>query len=262
MSDTIDSRSQGIETPTTTKTAGGEDRHNARARHILEAILWCIGLITLVSAGYYFHFHRGPLPGEFNISRSIQALHLPQWFFSILIFFSSLNDIPPSIAAVVIFVVGLAVMRWFRQAIFLALTVGVGNAIDALIGDLVGRPRPDPHLIHVTTKLTFNSFPSGHTEHDTVFYGFLLYLSLTKPVREWRYRWILLPFQIFGLMAILLIGFSRLYEGEHWLTDVLGGYLSGALWLFLFIWLYRWTTDKLARRKMEKQSHQQLQSQV
>ncbi len=86
-----------------------------------------------------------------------------------------------------------------------------------------------------------------------VFYGFLLYLSFTKPVREWRYRWLLLPFQAFATLAILAIGYSRLLEGEHWLTDVLGGYLSGLLWLSLFIFLYRWTTNKLAERRAKQQ---------
>lgn len=238
---------------TANTTAGGEDRHDAHKRHILEAILWVSGLIILIIAGYLTHQHPGPWPGELQFSRTVQSIHYWPWLLSSLMFFSSLNDIPPSIAAVVIFVVGMALFRWFKQAIFLALTVGVGNGIDALIGDFVGRPRPSPKLIHVDTTLTFNSFPSGHTEHDVVFYGFLLYLSFTKSVREWRYHWLLLPFQVFAAIAILAIGYSRLLEGEHWLSDVLAGYLSGLLWLFLCIFLYRWTTNKLAQRRAQRQ---------
>lgn len=238
-------------------TAGGENLRQARVRHIIEGICWVIGLITLVTAAYLTHLHRGPWPGELEFSRAVQSIHYWPPIRAGLMFFSSLNDIPPSIAAVVIFVVGMALMRWFKQAIFLALTVGVGNSINILIGDLVGRPRPSPKLIHVTTPLAFNSFPSGHTEHDVVFYGFLLYLSCTKPVREWKYRWFLLPFQIFALVAILAIGYSRILEGEHWVSDVLGGYLSGLLWLFLFIFLYRWTTAKLEQRRLKKAEERQ-----
>jgi len=149
----------------------------------------------------------------------------------------------------------MLVMRWWQQAIFFALTIMIANGIDALLGDFVGRPRPTPNLIHVTTKLVFNSFPSDHTEHDTVFYGFLLYLSLIKPVRKWKYHWWLLPLQIFAVSAILIIGFSRLYEGEHWITDVLGGYLSGMVWLFLSIFLYRGVTDWRARRKATRDAN-------
>jgi membrane-associated phospholipid phosphatase len=76
---------------------------------------------------------------------------------------------------------------------------------------------------------------------------------LTKAVRQWKYRWVLIPFQILAVVDILIIGYSRVLEGEHWLTDVLAGYLSGAVWLFMMILVYRWATNKLAERKARKQ---------
>jgi len=85
-----------------------------------------------------------------------------------------------------------------------------------------------------------------------LFYSFLMYLSFTRPVRAWRYRWALIPLQVFAALNLLLIGFSRVYEGEHWLFDVLGGYLSGVLWLVLFICLYQWTTSLLERRHAKR----------
>ena len=94
-----------------------------------------------------------------------------------------------------------------------------------------------------------------------VYYGFLLYLSFTKPVREWRYHWVLIPLQVFAALNILLMGFSRIYQGEHWVSDTLAGYLSGALWLTLFIFLYQWTTNiverRRAKRRMEQSTHVQ-----
>jgi phosphatidylserine/phosphatidylglycerophosphate/cardiolipin synthase-like enzyme len=94
-----------------------------------------------------------------------------------------------------------------------------------------------------------------------IYYGFLLYVSLTKPVSEWRYRWVLIPFQIYAVLNILLIGYSRMLEGSHWLTDALGGYLSGALWLSLIIFLYRWTIDKLTERRARRLQEQSTQAQ-
>jgi membrane-associated phospholipid phosphatase len=85
-----------------------------------------------------------------------------------------------------------------------------------------------------------------------LFYGFLLYLSFTRPVRTWRYRWVLIPLQVFAALNILLIGISRVYQGEHWAFDTLGGYLCGALWLALFIFLYQWATSALERRHAKK----------
>jgi membrane-associated phospholipid phosphatase len=117
---------------------------------------------------------------------------------------------------------------------------------------LVHRPRPTSALIHIYRTAPTGSFPSGHVENDVVFLGFLLYLSFSRPISQWRYRWVLIPFQVYAIVNILLIGYSRIYEGSHWLTDVSGGYFSGALWLFALIFLYRWVVDKLIERRARK----------
>ena len=143
-----------------------------------------------------------------------------------------------------------ALKAGFLSGIFLVLTVMTSAGLNVLIDEIVGRPRPDPKVYHFhlyTPLVPFPTYPSGHAEHDVAFYGFLLYLSFTKPVREWRYRWLLLPFQLYAVYDILAIGYSRVLEGDHWLTDVLGGYLEGALDLFFFIFLYRLTTTWFAR---------------
>ncbi|GCE23493.1 phosphatase PAP2 family protein [Dictyobacter kobayashii] len=235
------------------RTASGEDRHDTHIRRIIERILWIIGLCVLLSAAYYLHLHKGPLPGEVAFSRAVQSIHYWPWMLSLLTFFSTANDIPPSIVETTVVFIFFLAIRWWKDAFFFLLTIGVGNSINILIADLVVRPRPSPKLIHVYTPLTYNSFPSGHTEHDVVFYGSLLYITFTKQVREWRYHWILLPFQIFAAMAILGIGYSRVLEGEHWLSDVLGGYLSGTLWLFLLIFLYRWVTNLQYKHRLKKE---------
>ena len=104
------------------------------------------------------------------------------------------------------------------------------------------------------------TFPSGHVVYAVVYYGFLLYLSLSKPVSQWRYRWLLIPFQVYAALNILFIGYSRVLEGSHWLIDALAGYLTGALCLPLLIFLYRWTLDKLnkwyAKRLLEKSTQE------
>jgi membrane-associated phospholipid phosphatase len=156
---------------------------------------------------------------------------------------------------------GRSPIPWFVTAIFVSLVPGIMNALDGLIALIVARPRPSPRLIHVYMPVPVHSFPSGHVENDVVYYGFLLYLSLSKPVSQWRYRWLLIPFQVYAALNILLIGFSRVYEGSHWLTDVSGGYLSGALFLVLVIVLYRWTLDRTTKwydkRQAEKSKSMQ-----
>lgn len=222
-----------------------QDR-KAVARHIIGFVCWFLGLIVLIVASWIVHGHPQPWPFELTVSRDVQAWHIPGWLHTILITIGIVNDpIPSGFAAAVL--VGVLILRhYLRPALFIGYLVLVANSIDAIIGDMVARPRPSPHLIHVTSILTFNSFPSGHTEHVVIFYGFLFFLTLTKPVREWKYaRW-LLPLQILLLLDILLMGFTRVLEGEHWLLDVSGGYLSGLLWLTLFIYLYHrtWTRNE------------------
>jgi len=63
------------------------------------------------------------------------------------------------------------------------------------------------------------------------------------------------------VLNILVIGYSRVVEGSHWLTDALGGYLDGALWLVLLIFLYRWTLDMLTKRRAMSMLEQSTQAQ-
>jgi membrane-associated phospholipid phosphatase len=71
----------------------------------------------------------------------------------------------------------------------------------------------------------------------------------------------LIPFQIYAALNILFIGYSRVLEGSHWLTDAAAGYLAGALWLALLIVLYRWTLDRVTKwyekRLLEKSTQNQ-----
>ncbi|MEO7020814.1 MAG: phosphatase PAP2 family protein [Ktedonobacteraceae bacterium] len=213
---------------------------------ILGFVLWFLGLAALSTAALVVHSHPQPWTFELAFSQTIQAWSLPAWVATTFKTITTINDPIPSGIAAAILIVFMLIKRWIRPALFLGYIVLVANSIDALIGDAVARPRPDPHVIHVNSVLSFNSFPSGHTEHVVIFYGFLLFLSLMKPVREWKHKRWLIPLQVLMAFDILIIGFARVFEGEHWVSDVLGGYLSGILWLTLFIYLYsrQWTRNK------------------
>ena len=58
-----------------------------------------------------------------------------------------------------------------------------------------------------------------------------------------------MPLQLFALVALVTIGYSRVFEGAHWVTDVLAGYLSGAILLYALIACYLWAKRKLAQRQ-------------
>lgn len=260
---------QGIQTPSATKTAGGEERQGAQRRHRIEAVLWVIGIIAFLISAFIIHAHPKPYAIDLSSMETAQSLQLWPWVNPILEFPSKLNDPLPSAIALSIWLAGMllvalffrvrrmgrAALSWCIAALFLVAAVMSSAGLNTLVDIAIGRPRPDPHLypIHVYTPIVpFPTYPSGHTEHDIVYYGFLLYLSFTRPVREWKYRWLLLPLQLYAVFDLLSIGYSRILEGDHWLTDVLGGYLEGLIYLFAFIFLYRWVTGFVARRYARK----------
>jgi membrane-associated phospholipid phosphatase len=242
-----------------------QDVHVAQTRRRARRTLWVVGLVTLLAVSVIVHFHPAPWPYEVQTTTTMQQLQLWPWLITPIIWASIVdNPIPSTVGLIAWFVVlsliGVVVWRrggspipWFVTAIFLSLGTGLMDGLNALIGYLVARPRPTSPPIHVyMPEHGIPSFPSGHVENDLVYYGFLLYLSFTKPVSQWRSRWILIPFQVYAALNILFIGYSRVLEGSHWLDDALAGYLAGALWLALLIFLYRWTLDVLTKRRTKR----------
>jgi len=99
-----------------------------------------------------------------------------------------------------------------------------------------GRP-----LLAVFHETDF-SFPSGHATIAVAFYGYLTY-TIIKSVKE-KYKW---PLIILAVIIIGLIGFSRLYLGVHYLSDVLAGYLVGLAALVMVINFIKITPLKLKK---------------
>ena len=266
----------GKQTSDGTTVAGRVKQQDAvQTRRRIVLSLWILGFMLLAAASVIVHLHPAPWPFDLQTTITLQNLQLPSWVSTLIVWVSIVdNPIPTEISyvawLVVLSLIGVVVWRrggspipWFVTAIFLSLGVAAMAGLDRIIANLVARPRPSSPLIHVyMPEPGIPSFPSGHVENDVVYYGFLLYLSLSKPVSEWRYRWILIPFQLYAVLNILLIGFSRVLEGSHWLTDALAGYLAGALWLVLLIFLYRWTLDRLTKWYAKRVAEKAAQAQV
>ncbi|HEY0868690.1 MAG TPA: phosphatase PAP2 family protein [Fimbriimonas sp.] len=80
----------------------------------------------------------------------------------------------------------------------------------------------------------YNSFPSGHTTTSFAIAFMLLFVSWKTP------RWWVGPL---GLAWASLVGFSRIYRGVHWPTDVLGGVCCGLIAASITYLLMRRTAD-------------------
>lgn len=129
--------------------------------------------------------------------------------------------------------------RKMRNIVILwSLMAGVGLFVQVGKRTFI-RQRPAQVAYYAETGY---SFPSGHSATAMTLYGLLGYW-LVRGRRRIRHRW-LVGFSAVGLIG--LVGFSRIYLGVHFLSDVLGGYLLGACWLIVGIVLTEWqrTTHK------------------
>jgi membrane-associated phospholipid phosphatase len=136
-------------------------------------------------------------------------------------------------ALFVALVVTFLLARWRYAAIWLAITMAGALALDLGLKDLFHRERPIAYFVPQPSSY---SFPSGHALGSFCFYMVLAGL-LTA-----RIRWLIARVLIWVLAALLLgaIGFSRIYLGVHWPTDVIAGYAAAAFWVAGLVTVDRW----------------------
>lgn len=132
----------------------------------------------------------------------------------------------PAVACIALILVMLKRWHW---AAALILSVGGGELFVALVKHFIERPRPP--LSYVLTAENGFGFPSGHAFVAFSFYGLLGYLVFRASKNKTGKVGIVIA----TLGIIGAIGFSRIYLGAHWPSDVLASYASGAAWLTVLI---------------------------
>ena len=189
--------------------------------------------------------HPAPLSGDVGITLAVQHLLLPHRLLADLIDgVSTVNWPQPAAVFLAAVTVALLVLRRWLAAIVVVLTSCLADLSSWLTNEIVRRPRPLDHGVHVLQKITnYYSFPSGHVIHALAFFGILLFLT-------WRVRrpaaWLWIA-RIVLIALIVLMGPSRILEGEHWPSDVLEGLFIGAFWLLLGIHTYLWAARRWQR---------------
>lgn len=111
-----------------------------------------------------------------------------------------------------------------HAAIALAAAAVGGQLLDQILKAAFHRVRPDAFF--GLPQPENYSFPSGHAMASTCFYGALAAILAAGGARK-AVCWAV------GAAAPLLIGFSRVYLGVHYPTDVLGGYAAAIVWLMI-----------------------------
>jgi undecaprenyl-diphosphatase len=113
---------------------------------------------------------------------------------------------------------------WRLSAVLLIVSTAGSVFLTTVLKAVFRRARPE--LFESGYTASFFSFPSGHATVAVGFYGALT-LILAHRLRGLA-RWAVVSG---GVLLVLLIGFSRLYLGVHYPTDVLAGFLAAPLWV-------------------------------
>ena len=121
---------------------------------------------------------------------------------------------------------------WFRFAL-IAITCGGGVFLNAVLRATFTMARPLDATAFTSAAQSWN-FPSGHAMNALICYGIIAYLVASR--RETSAQ---VGIAVAAAALIVLVGFTRIYLGVHFLSDVVTGYAAGAVWLLVCIMAYR-----------------------
>ncbi|MES2315808.1 MAG: phosphatase PAP2 family protein [Patescibacteria group bacterium] len=142
--------------------------------------------------------------------------------------FYVITNFADQITIAVIMIISLGYLFWKKELAYLyalLLTfIGTEGSV-FLIKIFINRDRPGADIAYYLE--TSKSFPSGHSAIAMAIFGFITNYVL-HHIASYKNKSLVI---FAGSILIALIGFSRLYLGVHFLSDVIGGFLIGGLWL-------------------------------
>ena len=187
-------------------------------------VLFLIGS-TVFGAIAYNVWTKGPLlqwDTPLNRQFHSEAVSLPARIIELLIFGFFVGKELLQVIVVILSVYFLY-KRYWPELFMLLISSGGGAVIWYFLIEVFNRPRPTDQIGIVVSDY---SFPSGHTLNSMICYGFLAYLLVPKmPSLFWK--WVIV---IVSLLTMAFIGFSRVFLGGHYLSDVIAGYGLGLAW--------------------------------
>jgi membrane-associated phospholipid phosphatase len=191
--------------------------------------------LTIYAAGNTY------MPFDVSLERSIQAVN---WGPLVTVFnwfdwLEGTRQLYAGIGAIVL----VAVINWKKAPL---IAVGaLAGPIYSIVQGIIQRPRPSADLVHVVRHTGSFSFPSGHV----VFFSWVLVLLIVCLAVGRLPRALLAAAWIAVALVLLVDCIGRIYLGEHWPSDVLGGLALGLGWTSLALSVPLLSNPALARRK-------------
>lgn len=210
-------------------------RTNRKSFSGLPLTLIVIGFVYVLSL--FLGIIQDVLASEAIVSADLRIANLLEYFRSpeltkVFLWITLLGKWQIVIGSAIIVSIILWLWKKRNYIVYLWLALAADEIFNYLGKLFIHRDRPaNP----VYLERSF-SFPSGHAMVAVIFYGFLTYI-LIRHMKNWKHK--VNVFFAF-LIVILAIGFSRLYLGVHYVSDVWGGYLLGFLILMTITVLYEW----------------------
>ncbi|MGM0876250.1 MAG: phosphatase PAP2 family protein [Bacillota bacterium] len=178
-----------------------------------------------------------------SIGKALYSLH-DLYLLNVIKWIGMLGSTVGIICVLFLFMIIFAfVEKSLVSSAILFLSVLLGNIVNKLLKAIIERERP-AFVVHMEDGF---SFPSGHVMVGLLLFGMIAYFLVKTSLSKRIKQTIIMSTSI----LLILIGFSRLVEGEHFFTDVLGGFISGGLMLVGMISLDKLVHIRLQKRKMK-----------
>ncbi|MHB8688994.1 MAG: phosphatase PAP2 family protein [Candidatus Dormibacteraceae bacterium] len=191
-----------------------------------------LAVFILFAIDTYLVVANDVLPFDIPITRFVQQVN-----WGLLVYPMQLINASAGIGQVLLGAVAIVALFVFeRRAGWLMLIGSISSLLDNIIKLIISRQRPPADLVHILSPTTGFSYPSGHAVFFT-WMSFMLAVSIAPRLRP-GLRPVL---WIAAAAVILLTCISRVWAGDHWPSDVIGGVLLGIGWSAFVLWLpERW----------------------
>ena len=217
-------------------------KKSLRNRLIIGTLLLILSAVLAVLA------HRVPyFPGDLQSMRFIQSIRSPFLTSFMIIVSDGFTGIPA-----VVLTIAFVLIIWWRlgmmEAIVMAIT-GVLSPIANLFKLVIEQPRPPTTLVDIIIPIGGLGFPIGHAYFAAMTLGMLIYFVLhnvsSRPLK--------VALVLVFAFIMLLVGYSRVYLGDHWLSEVIESYfIAGGFLLLMTVFYEQIKESRIRRQKVHK----------